>query len=79
MKFSIGLIGYYKNFINPLLPDSCIYTPSCSAYMAQAIAKRGVVVGIGKGIARICRCNPWHKGGFDPVKDNYKGAIKWLL
>lgn len=71
--------GYYKNFINPILPDSCIYIPSCSAYMGQAIRKKGVFLGTFVGIKRLCRCVPWKKGGFDPVKDNYRGKIKWLL
>lgn len=73
------LIDYYKCFINPLLPNSCIYTPSCSAYMGQAIEKYGIFKGFFLGIARIVRCNPWAKGGFDPVKDNLKGKSKWLL
>lgn len=79
MKLARLFIGYYKSFINPLFPSVCIYTPSCSAYMLQAVAKRGAVVGVAKGVARICRCNPWHEGGFDPVKDNFKGTAKWLL
>ena len=73
------LIDYYKNFINPLLPDMCIYTPSCSAYMGQAIEKYGLIKGLFLGIARIFRFNPWAKGGSDPVKDNFKGNAKWLL
>lgn len=79
MGFSKQLIKYYKNFINPLLPNSCIYTPSCSAYMGQAISKYGAIIGLSKGLARICRCNPWHTGGFDPVKENFRGDSKWLL
>ncbi|MEG1395127.1 MAG: membrane protein insertion efficiency factor YidD [Clostridia bacterium] len=78
-SYSKSFLGYYKNFINPLLPASCIYTPSCSAYMGQAVKKFGVLRGFGKGIARICRCNPWRKGGFDPVQDNFRGNAKWLL
>ncbi len=74
-----AFISYYKNFINPLLPDRCIYTPSCSAYMGQAIQKYGYLRGIPRGLFRILRCNPWAKGGFDPVKDNFKGKNKWLL
>lgn len=77
---SIGkfLISYYKNFINPLLPRSCIYIPSCSAYMGQAISKYGLF-GIPRGLYRILRCNPFAKGGFDPVKEKIKGKSKWLL
>ncbi len=72
-------IKYYKNFINPLLGSRCIYTPSCSAYFGQAVSKLGVFKGCAVGIKRICRCNPWHKGGFDPVKENFRGKAKWLL
>lgn len=47
--------------------------------MGQAIEKYGIFKGFFLGIARIVRCNPWAKGGFDPVKDNLKGKSKWLL
>ena len=60
-------IKYYKYCLN--------HVP----YMQQAIVKRGVLVGIILGIYRILRCNPFSKGGFDPVKNNYKGNAKWLL
>ena len=79
MIFGKAFLSYYKNFINPLLPNSCIYTPSCSAYMGQAIQKHGYFLGIPRGILRILRCNPWAKGGYDPVKDNFRGKAKWLL
>lgn len=45
----------------------CRFTPSCSEYTKQAIIQKGIFVGIGKGIWRIVRCNPWNKGGHDPV------------
>ncbi len=78
-KAFIAPVKYYKYCLNPLLPNNCRYTPSCSAYMQQAINKRGVVGGIILGAYRILRCNPFSKGGFDPVKNNYKGKAKWLL
>jgi len=46
----------------------CRFTPSCSEYGAQAIEKYGVIKGGAKTCWRILRCNPWNKGGFDPVK-----------
>jgi uncharacterized protein len=46
----------------------CRFKPSCSEYMAQAIEKHGVVRGIAQGCWRIMRCNPFSKGGIDPVK-----------
>ena len=75
----IAPFTFYKVCLNPLIPNSCIYTPSCSAYMRQAIERRGVIIGFILGICRILRCNPFAKGGFDPVKINYKGRAKWLL
>lgn len=74
-----GLIFFYKKCISPLLPNVCLYTPSCSTYMLQCIEKFGVIKGIPRGIWRLLRCNPWAKGGLDPVPDNPKGAMKWLF
>lgn len=68
----------YKRYYNPLFAGRCKYTPSCSAYMVQAVKKRGFF-GIFLGIWRIIRCNPFSRGGFDPVKDNLRGHAKWLL
>ena len=47
--------------------------------MIQAVNKRGYFKGTAMGIARILRCNPFSQGGFDPVKDDFKGNAKWLL
>jgi uncharacterized protein len=47
--------------------------------MLDAVEKYGIIVGIFKGILRILRCNPFAKGGFDPVKENFYGKAKWLL
>jgi putative component of membrane protein insertase Oxa1/YidC/SpoIIIJ protein YidD len=48
-------------------------------YAFDAIKKHGVIVGILMGSWRILRCNPFSKGGFDPVKENYRGNAKWLV
>lgn len=48
-------------------PPVCRFTPSCSEYTAQAILKHGVIKGIGLGAWRILRCNPFNRGGDDPV------------
>ncbi len=76
--FSLA-IGYYKACINPLLPDSCIYTPSCSAYARQAYAKYRPIKATFMTAGRLLRCAPWGKGGFDPVRENWKGKAKWVL
>lgn len=78
-KIALMPIKFYKACINPLLMSNCKYTPSCSAYMSQAIVKRGFVTGFGLGVYRLLRCNHFSKGGFDPVKNDYKGKAKWVL
>lgn len=73
------LLLFYKRFISPSIGANCIYTPTCSMYTLDAIKKYGVIIGSLKGFWRILRCNPFAKGGFDPVKENYKGTAKWTL
>ena len=67
-KFVISILRFYKKFISPALPDSCRFYPTCSEYAATAIRKYGVLKGSIKSIYRIIRCNPFNKGGYDPVK-----------
>jgi len=73
------LIYLYKILISPLLPKSCRYTPSCSTYGVIAIKRFGPIEGSFLLIKRLFRCNPWSKGGLDPVPDNIKGDIKWII
>lgn len=79
MSVATRAIAIYKRYYNPLFANRCKYVPSCSAYMGQAIKKRGVVAGFALGLWRIVRCNPFSKGGYDPVKDDFRGKAKWLL
>jgi putative membrane protein insertion efficiency factor len=66
-RLLIGLIRVYQYAISPLLGRSCRYVPSCSEYTAEAVGKYGAVKGGWLGAKRICRCHPWHPGGYDPV------------
>ncbi len=66
-KIFIFPIRVYQRCISPFYPPRCRFYPSCSEYTAEAIEMHGVVLGIWLGIKRICRCNPWFEGGFDPV------------
>ena len=61
-------IREYQRFISPLLPPSCRFSPSCSHYTLLAVRKHGVAKGGLMGVWRILRCNPFSKGGFDPVR-----------
>ena len=65
----IWLIGLYRKFISPLKPPCCRFTPTCSAYALEAFKKRGFFVGFILTIWRILRCNPFSKGGYDPVPE----------
>ncbi len=64
---ALHLIRFYQKAISPWLPSACIYTPTCSQYAYQAITKYGVLKGGWMAFWRIMRCNPFAKGGHDPV------------
>lgn len=70
-KFFIFLINIYQKRISPIfhfLGINCKYYPTCSEYTKQAILKYGILKGGGLGIVRILKCNPFSKGGYDPLK-----------
>ena len=62
----ILLIRFYQRWISPMLGPHCRFQPTCSQYFILAIRKYGVVGGTLRGVWRICRCNPWNPGGYDP-------------
>jgi putative membrane protein insertion efficiency factor len=64
MVFSIKV---YQNTLRLLFPPSCRFYPSCSEYALEAFKKFGVVKGGWLSVKRLCRCHPFHPGGFDPV------------
>jgi len=64
-------VYFYRYCISPFLPPRCIYTPTCSAYMIEAIEKHGVFRGGSLGVRRVCRCHPWAIGRYDPVPDSF--------
>lgn len=67
-KLMIGLIKFYKKYISPMKSHgTCIYIPTCSEYGLQAIEKYGALKGGLLTCWRILRCNPFSKGGYDPV------------
>lgn len=78
-KFLQSLLLIYKRTLSPIIGNHCAYTPTCSMYSYQAIEKHGSFKGIILTIGRLLRCNPFVKGGFDPVSENYRGKIKWLI
>jgi len=65
----IGLIRLYQLLISPLIPPSCRFTPTCSQYAIDAIELHGPWRGIYLATRRLLRCHPFHRGGYDPVKN----------
>jgi len=57
----------YRRWISPALPARCRFYPTCSAYAVEAISTHGVVRGLGLAIWRLLRCQPFNRGGYDPV------------
>ncbi|MBA4347382.1 MAG: membrane protein insertion efficiency factor YidD [Clostridiales bacterium] len=66
-RFLIAIVRGYKKYISPLLPPSCRFTPTCSEYAVEALNKHGAWKGSLLALWRILRCNPFCKGGYDPV------------
>ena len=64
----LDLLGIYKAMVSPFLPPACRFEPTCSEYTRQAVEKYGAAEGTWMGIKRILRCQPFCKGGHDPVK-----------
>ncbi|QDT96747.1 membrane protein insertion efficiency factor YidD [Gimesia aquarii] len=62
----IGLVRLYQMTLSHFIGGQCRFHPTCSEYFIQAVRKYGAVKGAFKGILRICRCHPFHPGGFDP-------------
>lgn len=67
-KIMIHMIRFYQKYLSPLkVRTHCIYTPTCSQYAIEALEKYGALKGSLLAICRILRCNPFSKGGYDPV------------
>ena len=70
-KLIISLINLYQKGISTMISSKnihCKFYPTCSEYTKQAVEKYGVIKGGAKGIIRILKCNPFSKGGYDPLK-----------
>ncbi len=68
-KLLVLLVRLYQLCISPLLGPKCRFYPSCSSYAIDAIDKHGAGKGSLLAVARLCKCHPWHPGGFDPVPE----------
>lgn len=74
VDISVFLIRLYQKYISK---GTCMYLPTCSEYMIEAMLKHGFFIGLTLGVFRILRCTPWCKGGLDKVPDK-KSDLKWV-
>jgi len=66
-RIALAAIRGYQLVLAPLVFTQCRFTPSCSHYTHEAVARYGVLKGSWLGLKRVARCHPLHPGGFDPV------------
>ena len=68
-RILLWMIRFYRKYLSKMKRyNTCKYYPTCSEYTVQAIEKYGCIKGIYLGIKRILKCNPFSKGGYDPLK-----------
>jgi putative membrane protein insertion efficiency factor len=65
-RLLIVAVRIYQWTLSPLVGQRCRFDPTCSAYFILAVEKYGAVRGTLRGLGRICRCHPFHPGGYDP-------------
>jgi len=70
----LGLIGFYRRGISPLLGPRCRFTPTCSEYAQEAVQRHGAARGGWLAVVRIAKCAPWHRGGIDLVPGTAQAA-----
>ena len=66
-RLLIGGVRFYRRAISPLTPASCRFTPTCSAYAVEALERYGAARGLWLTLKRLLRCQPFCRGGYDPV------------
>ncbi|MBE6806232.1 MAG: membrane protein insertion efficiency factor YidD [Ruminococcaceae bacterium] len=66
-KILIGAVKLYQKCISPYFPGCCRFTPTCSNYAIEALRVHGALKGTALAVWRILRCNPFCRGGYDPV------------
>ena len=72
----IALVKFYRAAISPYRPPCCRYIPTCSQYGLEAIERFGALKGGALTVWRVLRCNPWSRGGYDPVPEKKEKKTK---
>ena len=72
----LGLIRFFRKHISPYKAPSCKFIPTCSQYGLEAVERFGALKGGALTVWRILRCNPWGRGGYDPVPEKKQAKKK---
>ncbi|MDD3886081.1 MAG: membrane protein insertion efficiency factor YidD [Victivallaceae bacterium] len=72
----IFFVCIYRKTVSPLLPQCCRFEPTCSSYAVEALRVHGFWKGATLTMWRLLRCQPFCRGGYDPVPSRKKGLIK---
>ncbi|MCT1412757.1 membrane protein insertion efficiency factor YidD [Corynebacterium sanguinis] len=74
-KALVKVVRLYQKYVSPLkMGGTCRFVPVCSAYALEAVSRHGAVKGSLMAGARVCKCGPWHPGGYDPVPGSVEPA-----
>jgi uncharacterized protein len=65
----IFVIQLYRHMVSPLRPATCRFIPTCSQYAVDALTEYGLIRGTWLAVARLAKCGPWHRGGWDPIPE----------
>jgi uncharacterized protein len=65
----VFLIQLYRHMMSPLRPATCRFIPTCSQYAVDALTEYGLIRGSWLAAARLAKCGPWHRGGWDPIPE----------
>jgi putative membrane protein insertion efficiency factor len=65
----VFLIQLYRHMVSPLRPATCRFVPTCSHYAVDALTEYGLIRGTWLAAARLAKCGPWHRGGWDPIPE----------
>ncbi len=71
----LGVIAFYRLLLSPLLGGRCRFHPTCSRYAMDAIVEWGALRGVLMAARRICKCHPFHPGGYDPVPSSLRQGV----
>ena len=74
-KVVLCLIRIYRSYFSPFFPPSCRFYPTCSQYAQEAVNRYGAIRGGWLAIKRLCKCHPFHAGGYDPVEPSLESDV----